>query len=152
MLLPRSLLRTHATAAVCVARKSPSFFRALHTSPTLRAIDMAKVDTTERLAELRKLMKERNVDIYSTQPYASIAQAPLTHVQWYHLKTATRASILLLATPVEVRFPAVSRSTPIDFLQHTSAVSLAPLVTQSSHTIRPLYRPTDDTSTRLRSN
>lgn len=27
---------------------------------------MAKVDTTERLAELRKLMKERNVDVYST--------------------------------------------------------------------------------------
>jgi Xaa-Pro aminopeptidase len=26
---------------------------------------MAKVDTTERLAKLRKLMKERNVDIYS---------------------------------------------------------------------------------------
>jgi hypothetical protein len=26
---------------------------------------MAKVDTTARLAELRKLMKERNVDIYS---------------------------------------------------------------------------------------
>jgi Xaa-Pro aminopeptidase len=27
---------------------------------------MAKVDTTERLAELRKLMKERKVDVYST--------------------------------------------------------------------------------------
>jgi hypothetical protein len=27
---------------------------------------MAKVDTTARLAELRKLMKEHNVDIYST--------------------------------------------------------------------------------------
>jgi hypothetical protein len=26
---------------------------------------MAKVDTTARLAQLRKLMKERNVDIYS---------------------------------------------------------------------------------------
>jgi sugar phosphate isomerase/epimerase len=35
---------------------------------------MAKVDTTERLAELRKLMKERNVDIYSTQPCSSIAR------------------------------------------------------------------------------
>jgi|TARA_R110002003_G_scaffold159_2_gene13740 sugar phosphate isomerase/epimerase len=29
---------------------------------------MAKVDTTARLAELRKLMKERNVDVYSTGP------------------------------------------------------------------------------------
>jgi hypothetical protein len=26
---------------------------------------MAKVDTTARLSQLRKLMKERNVDIYS---------------------------------------------------------------------------------------
>jgi hypothetical protein len=26
---------------------------------------MAKVDTTERLVKLRKLMKERNVDVYS---------------------------------------------------------------------------------------
>jgi hypothetical protein len=29
---------------------------------------MSKVNTTERLAELRKLMKERKVDIYSTKP------------------------------------------------------------------------------------
>jgi hypothetical protein len=28
---------------------------------------MAKVNTTERLSQLRKLMKERNVDIYSTR-------------------------------------------------------------------------------------
>jgi Xaa-Pro aminopeptidase len=32
---------------------------------------MSKVDTTERLAELRKLMKKRNVDIYSTKPSPS---------------------------------------------------------------------------------
>jgi hypothetical protein len=38
--------------------------RALHASSALRAIDMAKVDTTERLAELRRLMRERNVDVY----------------------------------------------------------------------------------------
>ena len=27
---------------------------------------MAKVDTSDRLAQLRKLMKERNVDVYSS--------------------------------------------------------------------------------------
>ena len=67
MLLPRSLLRTHAIAAVHVARKPSIISRAFHVSAALRAIDMSKVDTTERLAELRKLMKERNVDIYSTK-------------------------------------------------------------------------------------
>jgi Xaa-Pro aminopeptidase len=66
MLLPRSLLRTHATAAARAARFHPSPTpRTLHVSAALRAIDMSKVDTTERLAKLRKLMKERNVDIYS---------------------------------------------------------------------------------------
>ena len=67
MLLPRILRRSHAIAAACVAAKSPfSSTRHLHASAALRAIDMAKVDTSHRLAELRKLMKERNVDIYST--------------------------------------------------------------------------------------
>ena len=66
MLLSRRLLWTRATA-VRAANISPTVApRAFHTSPALRAIDMAKVDTTERLAALRKLMKERNVDIYST--------------------------------------------------------------------------------------
>lgn len=65
-MFPRLLRRIPAahvaTKPQCLAT------RALHTSPVLRAIDMAKVDTTERLAELRKLMKERNVDVYSTVP------------------------------------------------------------------------------------
>jgi hypothetical protein len=66
-MLSRLLCRTHATTAAHVAvRHSLLACRALHTSPLLRAIDMAKADTTARLAELRKLMKERNVDIYST--------------------------------------------------------------------------------------
>jgi Xaa-Pro aminopeptidase len=92
MLLPRSLLRTHATAAAYVARKPSIASRAFHASAILRAIDMSKVDTTERLAELRKLMKERNVDIYSTKPRSSNAASSLTHTQWYRPKTATRAS------------------------------------------------------------
>jgi hypothetical protein len=66
MCLPRFLRRTHATAAVYVAARSrPLAARAFHASAAKRAIDMAKVDTTARLAELRKLMKERNVDVYS---------------------------------------------------------------------------------------
>jgi Xaa-Pro aminopeptidase len=69
MLLPRTLLRTHATAAARVAKFPPKPApRALHLSAALRAIDMSKVDTTERLAKLRQLMKERNVDIYSNKP------------------------------------------------------------------------------------
>lgn len=77
MLLPRSLLRTHATAAAYVVRR-PSIARPFHVSAALRAIDMSKVDTTERLAKLRKLMKERNVDVYSTKPRSSIAGDELT--------------------------------------------------------------------------
>lgn len=92
MLLPRSLLRTHATAAAYVARKPSIASRAFHASAALRAIDMSKVDTTERLAELRKLMKERNVDIYSNRPRSSNAESSLTHMQWSRPKTATRAS------------------------------------------------------------
>jgi Xaa-Pro aminopeptidase len=66
MLVPRIIGRPHATAAAYVAAKSRFLSpRAFHASAALRVIDMAKVDTTERLAELRKLMKERNVDIYS---------------------------------------------------------------------------------------
>jgi Xaa-Pro aminopeptidase len=66
-LMSRFLLRpSHATAAAHVAARSQFLpVRAFHASPALRVIDMAKVDTTERLAKLRKLMKERNVDIYS---------------------------------------------------------------------------------------
>jgi hypothetical protein len=59
-MLARLLRRPHV-----VAKHTLPVSRAFHTSPVLRAIDMAKVDTTERLAQLRKLMKERNVDVYS---------------------------------------------------------------------------------------
>lgn len=152
MLLPRSLLRTHATAAAYVARKPTASFRPFHASATLRAIDMSKVDTTERLAKLRKLMKERNVDIYSTRPWPSIAESLLTHMQWSHPKTATRANTLPLATPVEVRPPTATRNAPIDTPQNTSAVLLAQLAMQSSHTTRPPCRPTDAISTRPRSS
>ena len=70
MLLPHFLGRSHATAAAYVARKTPPFpVRPFHASAALRAIDMAKVDTTQRLADLRKLMKERNVDIYSKRAH-----------------------------------------------------------------------------------
>lgn len=129
MLLPRSLLRTHATASAYAARTNPVFTRPFHASARFRAIDMSKVNTTERLAELRKLMKERKVDIYSTKPQSSNAKHVLTHMQWCHPKTAIKANTSPLATPVEVRSPAAFRSTPIDSLQHTSAASLAPLAT-----------------------
>lgn len=80
MLLPRTLLRTHATAAVYATRNRPTTSRAFHASAVLRAIDMSKVDTSGRLAELRKLMKERNVDIYSTKPCLSYGESSLTPI------------------------------------------------------------------------
>jgi hypothetical protein len=66
-MLTRLLRRTHVGAGHALLAS-----RAFHSSPTLRAIDMAKVDTTARLAQLRKLMKERNVDIYSTHAYVAV--------------------------------------------------------------------------------
>jgi Xaa-Pro aminopeptidase len=69
MLLDRLLLRTHATLpAYVVARSLSATRRAFHFSPVRFAIDMEKVNTTERLAELRKLMKEHKLDVYSTNP------------------------------------------------------------------------------------
>ena len=120
MIFPRILRRSHAIAAAYVAAKTPfSSIRPLHASAALRALDMAKVDTSQRLAELRKLMKERNVDIYSKPSLAGtcrhtyIADA----MQWSLLRTATRASTLPRVTPAEVRTgtPAIRRiSHPID--------------------------------------
>lgn len=152
MPLPRLLLRTHATAAVYAARAPSLPSRAFHASATLRAIDMSKVDTTGRLAELRKLMKERNVDIYSTKSSSSNPGGPLTHMQWFHPKTATRANTLPLATPVEVRPPAAPRCAPIDPLQHTSAALLAQPATPLSHTTRLHCQLMGATSIRPRSN
>jgi len=68
MLLPRLILRSHATprrAAHVAVSTSALCLRALHSSPVRRALDMEKVNTTERLAELRRLMKERQIDVYS---------------------------------------------------------------------------------------
>ena len=138
MLLPRSLLCRHATAVVYAPRTSLTTSRAFHASAAVRAIDMSKVNTTERLAELRKLMKERKVDIYSTKPWSSNARHVLIPSQWYRPKIATRANTSPLATPVEVRSLVASRSTPIDSLQHTLAASRALLATLSLHTTRPL--------------
>ncbi|CAI6333293.1 unnamed protein product [Periconia digitata] len=63
MLAFRSLTRT--TSAAYVVRSSSAVFnKFFHSSPVRYAIDMDKVNTTERLAELRKLMKERSIDVY----------------------------------------------------------------------------------------
>lgn len=73
MLLPRCFLRTHAPRAACVAQRlSLHPQRAFHASAVLRLLDMEKVNTSERLAELRKLMKDRQIDVYSTviRPFA----------------------------------------------------------------------------------
>ena len=68
MLFPRFLGRTHATQAACAAKRLPIHSpRAFHQSAILRLLDMEKVNTSDRLAELRKLMKEHQVDVYSTQ-------------------------------------------------------------------------------------
>ena len=120
MLFPRILRRSHATTTVYVAAKTPPPPRLLfHASAALRAIDMAKVDTSHRLAELRKLMKERNVDIYSKPARAwrlhthrERERDRESHVadpaQWCPLKTAIKASTLPRVTPAEVRTPRCS--------------------------------------------
>ena len=115
MIFPRILRRSHAIAAAYVAAKTPfSSIRPLHASAALRALDMAKVDTSQRLAELRKLMKERNVDIYSRPSLASICRRTYTAdaMQWSPPKTAIRASTLPHVTPAEVRTgtPAIRRT------------------------------------------
>ena len=75
-----SLPRSHATAAAYVAAFSrpslPAAQRPFSLSAARCAIDMAKVDTTERLAQLRKLMKDRNVDVYSSLPLL-VCQSPM---------------------------------------------------------------------------
>lgn len=73
MLLLRTRTRTHAplaAAAYVVARSPAHSLRAFHSARTLHsaAEDMEKVNTTARLAELRKLMKEHQVDVYSAHP------------------------------------------------------------------------------------
>ena len=68
MLFSRFLGRSHATPAAYAAKRLPIHSpRAFHASAILRLLDMEKVNTSDRLAELRKLMKEHQVDVYSTQ-------------------------------------------------------------------------------------
>ena len=67
--LRRSHTALAAWSSTYVAAAIPTAFnRAFHSSPAYRSIaDMVeKVHTTERLAELRKLMREHQIDVYST--------------------------------------------------------------------------------------
>jgi hypothetical protein len=52
----------------------PKFPRHLHRIP---AVDMEKVDTSSRLASLRNLMRENNVDIYSKMANIPRFESPL---------------------------------------------------------------------------
>ncbi|KAL5121782.1 hypothetical protein ACEQ8H_000469 [Pleosporales sp. CAS-2024a] len=63
-MLTRISICSHVTRAAArhpLPAPEPS---AQHASAILRAVAMAKVDTTARLAELRRLMKARNVHVY----------------------------------------------------------------------------------------
>lgn len=82
MFAARLFLRSHANFAswrsTYVVSRTPSvLFRAFHSSPIVRSIaDMVeKVHTTERLTELRKLMKEHQIDVYSTGGPSNVPQA-----------------------------------------------------------------------------
>lgn len=59
------------------APKPPALnlIRPLHSSSFLRSFDMETVHTTDRLRELRALMKKHEVDIYSTHPLTPIGRA-----------------------------------------------------------------------------
>lgn len=71
------------------------------------AIDMETVNTTERLRELRRFMKENNVDIYGTVVRLFLnVESFLMPFKLCHLKTATNQSILLHVMPEEVRLSA----------------------------------------------
>lgn len=72
------------------------------------ALDMEKVNTTDRLSQLRTLMKERNLDVYSrlantsTLSRTEISAANSFAVKLFLLKTATRLNTLplvMLAVP-----------------------------------------------------
>lgn len=91
-LLARSLaLRRHTQSSGFVVR-------------FLSSEAMAKMDTTARLSRLRSLMKERNVQVYSsfsaTRPPASALHANqrVETLQSSHQKTVTLQSLLRLAT------------------------------------------------------
>jgi Xaa-Pro aminopeptidase len=70
MLAAGFLLRSHASASSYVLTRPAALVltRAFHSSSILRSLAamVEKVHTTERLAELRKHMRERNIDVYST--------------------------------------------------------------------------------------
>lgn len=63
-----ALSQTTRTARIAPARLSfakVTAFLNCKASYTQKAVDMETVDTASRLSELRKLMKERNIDVYS---------------------------------------------------------------------------------------
>lgn len=66
----RALTHASLATAYVVARPPTLILRAFHSARTLRTAvdDMEKVNTTQRLAELRRLMKQHQVDIYSVHP------------------------------------------------------------------------------------
>lgn len=80
-----------------------NLIRPLHSSSFLRSLDMETVHTTDRLRELRSLMKKHEVDIYSTDFFIHIVCRSLTRTQLFPRKTATNQSTLRRVTLVEVR-------------------------------------------------
>jgi hypothetical protein len=71
----RNCLRTHVVASPpCPFFQS--FTRAFHLTPQHHATEMETVNTTERLSQLRALMKDHKLDIYSTRP---LTWSPLPH-------------------------------------------------------------------------
>jgi Xaa-Pro aminopeptidase len=69
----RALTHASLATAYVVTRPPTLILRAFHSARTLRTAvdDMEKVNTTQRLAELRRLMKQHQVDVYSAHPSGS---------------------------------------------------------------------------------
>jgi Xaa-Pro aminopeptidase len=78
-MLLRPLTRVSLATAYVVARPPTLYLRALYSARTLRTAvdDMEKVNTTQRLAELRKLMKQHQVDVYSAHPSRPHVRSPI---------------------------------------------------------------------------
>lgn len=110
------------------------------------AIKMETVDTSSRISELRKLMKERNIDVYGTTCLSSEcvigfwrmlpSHANYLRFKLYLPKTATLLSILH----------------PVMLGGNSSAASAGQQDVLLSHRIRRRWQQTADTSTRRQSS
>lgn len=141
----------------CAGAASLFLKRPFHSTLARRGIaDMETVVTTDRLAHLRQLMRDHQVDVYSTAPhlltvshmltsYAAVVPSEDSHQSEYIAPCDARRGLTTSRPP---QCPAANAHGP----QNSYAVSRAPLELLSSHSTRPRLLPMDAISTRLRNS